>query len=315
MAMTNGAITTRQCEIFLTMVLSRNMAEAADKLGMSMAAVSKSLRRLESLTGLVLFRNVKGRLTMTPEAERLLPFAQRAVDHLDRTRQAAQALRGGDIGRIVVGTAGPALVSVLPAAIEDFHGRWPDVRFEVQIHGTRQLLEKVAANEVDVGVGAPVVRDIEARILQLCTVRDICETSLVAVLPEGHALTRQNAIRARDLAGERLIGLAESSATTQLVGAAFQQAGVPYITSIVSANAIGVCCLVQRKVGIGLINPLMLSGGLFPGVVMRRFRPHIALRTCLYHSKAQQLSPATKRFVECLGRAAKSLSARLRTHT
>jgi DNA-binding transcriptional LysR family regulator len=307
-----GPMTTRHCEIFLTMILSRSMSEAADKLGISMAAVSKSLKGLERETGLNLFRSVNGRLAATPEAERLLPFAQRAVDHLDRARQAAHALRGGDIGRIVIGTAGPALVSILPAAIEDFHGRWPEVRIEIEIDTTQHLLEKVAGNEVDLGVGTPIVKNIDARVRQLCTTQDLCETSLVAVLPRRHPLARQNAIRARDLASELLIGLAETSATTQLIGAAFQQAGVPYITPIVAANAIGVCSLVQRNVGIGLMNPLMLAEEIFPGVVARRFQPRIALRTCLYHSKVQAPAPATMRFIDCLSRAARTLAARLK---
>jgi DNA-binding transcriptional LysR family regulator len=307
--------TTRHFEIFLTMMLSRNMSEAADKLGISMAAVSKSIKGLEQETGLELFRSVNGRLAATPEAERLLPFAQRAVDHLDRARQAANALRGGDLGRIVVGTAGPALVSILPAAIEDFHARWPEVRIEIEIDTTRHLLEKVAGNEVDLGVGTPIVKQLDARVVQLCVTRDLCETSLVAVLPRRHPLVRQNAIRARDLAGESLIGLAETSATTQLIGAAFQQAGVPYIAPIVAANAIGVCCLVQQNVGIGLMNPLMLAQEIFPGLVMRRFRPRIALRTCLYYSKVQAPSQAAAQFIECLGRAARNLAARLKSQT
>jgi DNA-binding transcriptional LysR family regulator len=313
--MRTGVLTTRHCEIFLTMVLSRNMSEAADKLGISMAAVSKALKNLERETGLKLFRNVNGRLAATPEAERLLPFAQRAVDHLDRARQAARALRGGDLGRIVVGTAGPSLVSILPAAIEDFHGRWPEVRIEIEIDTTRHLLEKVAGNEVDLGVGTPIVKQLDTRVVQLCTTRDLCETSLVAVLPSRHPLAQQNAIRARDLADESLIGLAETSATTQLIGAAFQQAGVPYITPIVAANAIGVCCLVQQNVGIGLMNPLMLAQDIFPGVVMRRFRPRIALRTCLYHSRVQAPSQAAAQFIDCLVRAARNLAARLKPLT
>jgi DNA-binding transcriptional LysR family regulator len=308
--MLTGALTTRHCEIFLTMVLSRNMAEAAHKLGVSMAAVSKSLKSLERETGLSLFRNVNGRLAATPEAERLLPFAQRAVDHLDRARQAAHALRGGDLGRIVVGTAGPALVSIVPVAIEDFHARWPDVRIEIQIDTTRHLLDKVAANEVDVGVGTPIVKDIDARVMQLCTVRDLCETSLVAVLPRKHPLARQNAIRARDLASESLIGLAETSATTQLIAAEFQQAGIPYTTPIVAANAVGVCCLVQQNVGIGLMNPLMLAQDIFPAVIARPFRPRIVLRTCLYYSKVHEPAPATMRFIDSLSRAARTLAAR-----
>lgn len=304
------AITTRHFEIFLTMILSRNMAEAADKMGLTVAAISKSLKTLERESGLTLFRHANGRLIPTSEAERLMPFAQRAVDQLDRARQITLELRGGEIGRIVVGTAGPALVSLLPVAIAEFHRQWPDIRVEMQIENTHTLLEKVAGNEVDIGVGTPLVRDIDPRIMQLCTVRDLCETWLVAVLPKRHRLTRNSVIRPEDLKTETIVGLPSDSATTHLIGATFQQSGIAYDTPVVAANAIGVCSLVQQGVGIGLINPLMLAQEIFPGLVARPFRPRIMLRTCIYYSKLHPPSPPAARLIESLTRAAKAFGAK-----
>lgn len=63
--MGTDAIATRHFEIFLTMVMSRSLTDAADTLGLTVAAVSKSLKVLERETGLVLFRHVAGRLTAT----------------------------------------------------------------------------------------------------------------------------------------------------------------------------------------------------------------------------------------------------------
>lgn len=304
-------VTTRHFEIFLTMALSRNMAEAADKLGISIAAISKSLKSLERETGIKLFRLANGRLTPTAEAERLLPFAQRAVDHLDRAREVAHALRGGDIGQIVIGTAGPALVSLLPLAIEHFHRQWPDIRIEMQIDNTHNLVDKVAGNEVDLGVGTPLVRDIDARVMQLCTVQDLCETWMVAVLPKRHRLARNPTIRPQDLAGETLIGLPPDSATTHLIAAIFQQAGVAYAPPIVAANAVGVCSLVQQGVGIGLMNPLVMAQDIFPGVIARPFRPRIMLRTCLYYSKLHAPTPPIARMIESLRYAARTVAGKL----
>lgn len=306
------AITTRHFEIFLTMILSRNMAEAADKMGVTVAAVSKSLKALERESGLKLFRHANGRLIPTFEAERLMPFAQRAVDQLDRARQITLELRGGEIGRIVVGTAGPAQVSLLPAAIADFHARWPEIRIQMQIESTHALLEKVASNEVDIGVGTPLVRDIDPRIMQLCTVQDLSETWLVAMVPKKHKLARASVIEPKDLSAETVIGLPADSATTHLVSAAFQQSGVAYNTPIVAANAVGVCSLVQQGVGIGLMNPLMLAQDIFSGIEARPFRPRIMLRTCIYYSKLHPPSPPVARLIESLSHAAKSFGAKAR---
>jgi len=307
------SVTARHFEIFLTMALSRNMAEAADSLGISQAAVSKSLKGLEQETGLSLFRLVNGRLTPTPEAERLLPFAQRALDHLDRARRVAVELRGGNTGQIVVGVAGPALVSILPLAIEQFRPEWPETRIDIQIDSTPGLLDRVAGNEVDIGIGTPPVQEIDARVVQLCTVRDICETTLVAALPRQHPLAARTFIRPADLAGETLIGLPDSSATTHLIAAMFQQARIARPAQIVAANAIGVCSLVQQKLGVGLINPLMLTQDIFPGVVARPFRPRIVLRTCIYYSRLHPPAAPVAGFIDCLVRAAKAVSAKAKS--
>src|SRR3546814_5861090 len=141
------------------------------------------------------------------------------------------------------------------------------------------------SNEVDIGIGTPPVQEIDARVVQLCTVRDVCETTLVAALPKQHRLAGRPFIRPADLADETLIGLPDSSATTHLIAAMFQQARVARPPQIVAANAIGVCSLVQQNLGVGLMNPLMLAQGIFPGVVARPFRPRIVLRTCIYYSR------------------------------
>lgn len=303
------AIGVRHFEIFLTMMVSRSLAEAADALGLTVAAVSKSLKVLERETGLELFRGVGGRLTPTAEAERLVPWAQRAVEHLARARRAAEALRGGDVDHLAIGVAGPAMTSLVPAAVAAFRLRRPQVRVDLGIATTLELIARVVAGEVDLGIGTPPVADIDARELDLCDVRDLCETLLVAVLPEGHRLADRPVLRPADLAGEPLVGLPETSATTRLVAAQFQQARVTPEVVVRVENAVGVCALVRAGVGVGLVNPLVLAPAGFPGVVAVMFRPRVVLRTCLYVSKARRPTPAIAGFVEALEEAARDVAA------
>lgn len=303
------AIGARHFEIFLSMMMSRSLADAADALGLTVAAVSKSLKVLERETGLELFHAVGGRLVATAEAERLAPFAQRAVEHLVRARRAAEALRGGEVDHLAIGVAGPAMTSLVPAAVAGFRRHRPQVRIDLGIASTLDLIDRVVAGEVDLGIGTPPVADIDGRELDLCEVRDLCETPLVAVVPETHRLAARAVLRPVDLAGEALVGLPETSATTRLVAAQFQQARTRPEVVVRVENAVGVCALVRAGVGIGLVNPLVLASGEFPGVVARMFRPRIALRTCLYLSKARRPTPAIAGFVEALEAAARDAAA------
>lgn len=303
------AIGTRHFEIFLTMAVSRNLADAADGLGLTVAAVSKSLKVLERETGLALFVHRNGRLVPTDEAHRLLPYAQSAVDHLARARRAAARLIGGETDRIVVGVAGPALASIAPRAIARFRLAWPGVHIDLRIDRTAGLIDRLVSGEVDIGVGTPPVSAIDAREIALCEVTDLGTSLLCAVLPAGHRLAERSVLRPSDLAGEPLIGLPETSATTRLVAAVFQQARVSLQPVVVVENAFGALALVRGGVGIALVNPLSLAAGGDGGLAVRMFRPRIVLRTCLYRSKARPATPSLDAFAETLRDAARAIEA------
>lgn len=298
------AIGTRHFEIFLTMAVSRTLAEAADTLGLTVAAISKSLKVLERESGLSLFVHEGGRLAATDAARQLLPFAQSAVDHLARARRAAAHLRDGDTGTLILGVAGPALAAIAPRAIARFRQDWPQVRIDLKIDRTAGLIEKLVSGAVDIGVGTPPVRDINAREVALCQVSDLCTTQLCAVLPAGHPLGARPVLRPADLARTPLIALPETSATTRLVAAQFQQAHVDPQTAVVVENALGALALVRGGVGIALVNPLSLAEGAGSGLEIRLFRPRVVLRTCLYLPAGRPLTPAITAFADCLRDAA-----------
>lgn len=305
------AIGTRHFEIFLTMSVSRNLADAADALGLTVAAVSKSLKVLERETGLTLFVHRNGRLGPTDAARRLLPYAQNAVDHLTRARRAAVRLRDGETERIVLGVAGPALASIAPRAVARFRADWPRVQIDLRIDSTAGVIDRLVSGDVDIGVGTPPVRDISAREIDLCDVSDLCTTVLCAVLPSGHRLAGRAALRPADLAEETLIGLPETSATTRLVAAVFQQARISIAPAVVVENAFGAIALVRGGVGVALVNPLSFAPGTETGVVTRMFRPRIVLRTCLYTSKARNATPPLLAFAHHLRQAAGEAADRL----
>lgn len=289
------------------MMLSRNFADAADKLGVSEAAVSKMRKAMEEEVGVQLFTRRHGRLHPTADARRLLPVAQRALRQLEVARSITRGLKTKFDDRLILAVGGPALVSVLPLAIESFHKERPDTHIDVEITTAARLIEMAANNLANIGIGPPPTHEIDGRIVELCNVRDLLRTELVAVLPEKHHLARKAVLRAGDIAHETLIGLPDLSATTELLEGVFFKTRTAPATPIVMSNAIGVCSLVQRGVGIGLVNPLMLSLGIYPGIVSRPFRPRTTLRTCCYVSRLTRPTKVATEFVAHLTIAARSL--------
>lgn len=290
--MRSPSIKARHFEIFLTLMTSRNLSEAADKLSISQPGVSKAIRLLEEESGAPLFNRVKGRLRPTAHAKELLPYAQRALGQLDIARRIAYSLKSGSTTQVTLAASAPFLTSIVPAAIERLCKELGDVRIEVRTETTSNVLALVSNHDVDIGLSMAPMQTTDARTIEKCRAQQISDSEMVVVLRADHPLASRSTIRPTDLRDVPVVGLPDDSPNMLHLRAAFQQAHVAVRIPVVVANSIGVCALVQQNVGVGFINPLQLAGDLFPDLVARPFRPRVSLRTFIYSSAYQPLTPA-----------------------
>lgn len=299
-------LNSRHFQIFATLMRSRGMSEAALRLGISKAAVSKTLRLMERETGVALFTLAHGRLEPTAAARRLLPRAEQAAKHLEWALDEAYALDQGSVRTVVVAAHAPPLIAILPSAIQRFKESHPDVNVHLRVEGPPKVLESVAHHEVDLGVTNPPAPNTASSV-DLCERYTISEDLLVAALHRRHPLVAKSVVRPEDLVDATVIALPEESPTSILIRATLQEAGVSVPKGIVASTSMGVCALVQQNVGIGLINPMLLYTGIFPDVVTRPFRPRIELWTEIYHSSIRPLSPEAQALANYIEEAASAL--------
>ncbi len=299
-------LNSRHFQIFTAVMRSRGLAEAALKLGISKAAVSKALSLMERETGVPLFKLEHGRLAPTAAARRLLPRAEQATKHLEWALDEAYALDQGSVRSVIVAAHAPPLIAILPSAIQRFQESHPDVNVQLRVEGPPKVLESVAHHEVDLGVTNPPAPNTASSV-DLCVRHTISEDLLVVALHRRHPLVAKSVIRPDDLVGSTVIALPEESPTSILVRATLQEADVAIPKGIVASTSMGVCALVQQNVGIGLINPMLLSTGIFPDIVTRPFRPRIELWTEIYYSSIRPLSPHAQALAAYIEEAAAAL--------
>lgn len=279
----------RHFQIFTAVMRSRGLGEAALKLGISKAAVSKTLGLLERETGVELFTRQGGRLEPTAAARRLLPRAEQAANHLAWALAEAATLDEASNRAVTVAAHAPPLIAILPGAIQRFKLSHPQVHVRVRVEGPPEVLRLVAHHEVDLGVTNPPAPNTISAV-ELCERRTISEDLLVVAMHRRHPLVAKSVVRPQDLVDTEVIALPEESPTSILVRATLQEAGVLVGQGTVASTSMGVCALVQQNVGIGLINPMLLSTGIFPDIVTRPFRPRIELWTEIYRSAIRPLS-------------------------
>lgn len=122
-------------------------ARAADRLGRSTSAVSAQLKKLEDQAGVDLFRRAGRGLALTDSGETLLAYARRLLDLND---EAVNALKGAALeGWIRLGLQEDFGEALLPRVLGRFARAHPKVRIEGHIARNAQLMEKLAAGQLD----------------------------------------------------------------------------------------------------------------------------------------------------------------------
>ena len=152
-------MTLQQLTYFLAAAEHGSFTAAADVLHLARPSVSEQIAHLEAELGVALFVRTGRRLELTdagrllrPEAERTLAAAGEAADVVQRAR----TLTGGTAS---LGTFSTAHHLLLPALIEDFIRRHPQVAVRVVGENSVQLADAVRAGRLEAGLVALPIDD------------------------------------------------------------------------------------------------------------------------------------------------------------
>lgn len=264
----------RQLEIFHAVMRSGTITGAASFLGISQPAVSKAMRAIERRLGFRLLRPIKGRLYPTPEAQRLLPDADRIISELSAFERLTGEVKTGGTGLIRVVASSSSATALLPAATALFQKISPAVRISSHLLPARGVAEAVAAGEADFGLTLSPVQ------LPGLTVRTLGAAVMVFIAPLGHPLLEREMITPGDLTRYSLISFGRETHFGQLLDQAFEGVGVRRQIGLQVTMSIVAACYVQRGLGVALVDSFALNAGL-AGLGWRPFTPAIVLPVTL----------------------------------
>lgn len=170
--------------IFRTVARERSITRAAGQLGRVPSNVTSRIQQLEGELGTVLFERDKKRLSLTPQGELFLGYADRLLNLADEAQQALKPTT--PTGMLRIGSMECTVASRLPPALARFHKQWPDVRLEILTSPSRQLIEGVGKHQLDCAfVALPRGEDV----LDLDGIESwpVFKEELVLLLPPDHA--------------------------------------------------------------------------------------------------------------------------------
>lgn len=180
---------------FKTIFEQGSLGRAADALGITQPALSRTIRRLEEQVGAPLFERHSKGMQPTDVGRTLLPHATLLLHQSDLAVEEIHAMRGLARGTVRVGTLASLAGRALSLAIADLLEKHPYLQVHVMEGTGDQLHLALCQYEVDIALGA-LVDDSE----DVVSVKDCQWTDSAHVISAfDHDLQSKSDLRLQDL--------------------------------------------------------------------------------------------------------------------
>jgi len=281
---------------FLAVAETGGFTKAAKELRLSQPAVSTHIMELEKNLGVKLFEKLGQRIRLSHSGEAVVGEARAVVQGVRHLRDMARESETGVGGLLTVGASTTPGNYVLPRLLGEFERLYPGVKTHLVIGNSARILERLRANEVDLGaIGIPPATD------EFVT-RPLCDDEIVVFAPLRHPLARRRVqIPVADLMRERFILRESDSATRRLTeGWLASQKIAPTIMEL------GCPETVKRAVGAGLGLGILTKFAISPDAGERDFAvlrvPGFPIRRSLYmaHLRQKRLTRTMTAFLSLL---------------
>ncbi len=259
---------------------------------MSQPAVSHAIQRAEAQLGFRLFDRVNNRLVPTEEARILFAESEPLFAMHQAIKQKAADLRDGRAGRIRLVATSELSESLLPSILSRFSAQHPEVKVALDTARLDSALEAIESNVADVGLA------IEPHPRPALIYQPLVKIGMVCAFPTGSALRKCGVVTPRELATERLIYARTTSRMSALVEQAFHETKTRFSPAIEVRFLNVAASLVEAGLGVAIVDELTISSGHYSKLIVRPFKPHIALSVSAIYAEDKTPSRLARVFLD-----------------
>lgn len=290
-------VTIKQLRAFVAVYRLQRLAPAAERLSITVSAVSVLLRQLEQSVGTPLFDRRARALAPTQAAHDAIGMAERVLQDLSQLGSSMLDLRERKEGQVRVAVTPAVAAALLPSAVRRFARDHPRVRLVLEDCAPDQFVGLVIGEQVDIGIGTPEhpSPDIDMQTL--------VDDRLCVVCPADHALARRQRVRWADLKGVPLIAVRAGYGVRRTVDAIAARAGVPLNVAHEVAFLSSALWMTSCGLGVSIWPEALLRASPFDNLVARPLMaPAVSRSISLVTRRGRSLSPAAHAFVQSLQR-------------
>lgn len=194
-----------ELEAFLTLAEELHFGRTAERLHVSTAHVSQTIRKLERRVGVPLFNRTSRRVELSPVGRQLYEEARPAWAQIAVAFERATEAGRGVTGTLRVAFTGAAAGQLLAGAAELFRQRHAGCAVELREARLADALPWLRGGDVDVAL-----TDLPVREPDIVTGPVLVREARMLAVPAGHPLARRKDVSVEDLALVRVLRLPDS---------------------------------------------------------------------------------------------------------
>lgn len=240
-------------QLFVAVCELGSIGKAAEREFIAASAVSKRLSDLEATLGTpLLYRHTRG-VDLTPAGESLLHHARSVLFSLDKMQGELSEYADGVRGHVRVHASISAIVQFLPEDLGAFIRQHAEVKIDLEEHLSTEVVRAVQEGAADLGVcntanGVGELQTLPYR-----------HDQLVLIVPRGHALCAQGAIKFEAALDYDQVGLHSTSSIYLAMRQAAAAVGRTIRLRIHVTGLDAMCRMIDNGLGVGVM-PLRAFG-------------------------------------------------------
>lgn len=276
--------------LFADVAVTKNFTKSGERMGYTQPGVSHVLKAMERELGFPLFLRTPKGVTLTSNAETILPLVRELLAVNEQLTQTVSNINGLETGHLCIATFASISRSWLPQVIFAFKQKYPGIEIELLEGGTDDIVGWVENSQADLGL-------LSKKHASSLRWTPLYEDALMAILPKDYPVNGREAIPMKEI--EKWPFIISAEGVDYDVHNAIQKAGITPDIRYTSTDDHTVISMVSNNLGVSIL-PNLVIGTAQSKILALPLEPYFSRELGIGARADSGLSPAARRFAQTI---------------